>query len=169
MVKISRNNPCPCESGRKYKHCCLLTGQVFENKSQTAQINNSLVNQIKKIQDIARDKKQVIRDHGIFVFFSNDDGDAWMLEVAELDGLQVAKAGEPSPIELEEDSEVITINYSHAWIIRNKKLFLTSYTDNKESELVNAPTQQLNAAMRRILKRYTAELLAEIHSLRGGR
>ena len=24
MKKISRNHPCPCGSGRKYKHCCLL-------------------------------------------------------------------------------------------------------------------------------------------------
>ena len=24
MVKIGRNNPCPCGSGKKYKKCCLL-------------------------------------------------------------------------------------------------------------------------------------------------
>lgn len=24
MVKIGRNDPCPCGSGRKYKHCCYL-------------------------------------------------------------------------------------------------------------------------------------------------
>ena len=24
MAKIARNAPCPCGSGRKYKHCCLL-------------------------------------------------------------------------------------------------------------------------------------------------
>lgn len=23
--KVGRNEPCPCGSGRKYKHCCLLT------------------------------------------------------------------------------------------------------------------------------------------------
>lgn len=23
MAKIGRNDPCPCGSGRKYKHCCL--------------------------------------------------------------------------------------------------------------------------------------------------
>jgi len=22
-VKVGRNDPCPCGSGRKYKHCCL--------------------------------------------------------------------------------------------------------------------------------------------------
>lgn len=28
--KIGRNDPCPCGSGKKYKHCCLKTGE-FEN------------------------------------------------------------------------------------------------------------------------------------------
>ena len=26
--KLSRNAPCPCESGKKYKHCCI--GKDFE-------------------------------------------------------------------------------------------------------------------------------------------
>ena len=30
MEKLGRNDPCPCGSGKKYKHCCLLreTGQA---------------------------------------------------------------------------------------------------------------------------------------------
>lgn len=28
--KIGRNDPCPCGSEKKYKHCCLKTGE-FEN------------------------------------------------------------------------------------------------------------------------------------------
>jgi len=28
MVKISRNAPCPCGSGKKYKKCCLLRKEV---------------------------------------------------------------------------------------------------------------------------------------------
>ena len=26
--KVGRNNPCPCGSGRKYKHCCLHSGEI---------------------------------------------------------------------------------------------------------------------------------------------
>lgn len=29
---ISRNDPCPCESGRKYKKCCLPRGGVDSGK-----------------------------------------------------------------------------------------------------------------------------------------
>ncbi|WP_088831311.1 SEC-C metal-binding domain-containing protein [Paenibacillus tyrfis] len=28
LRKIGRNEPCPCGSGKKYKHCCLLTGEA---------------------------------------------------------------------------------------------------------------------------------------------
>lgn len=24
-MKVSRNDPCPCDSGKKYKHCCIHT------------------------------------------------------------------------------------------------------------------------------------------------
>lgn len=28
-IKIGRNDPCPCDSGKKYKKCCLVTDQVI--------------------------------------------------------------------------------------------------------------------------------------------
>ena len=30
MVKVSRNNPCPCGSGKRYKHCCQTKGIDFD-------------------------------------------------------------------------------------------------------------------------------------------
>ena len=30
MPKIGRNDPCPCGSGKKYKHCCLQKDQAAE-------------------------------------------------------------------------------------------------------------------------------------------
>jgi len=37
MAKIGRNQPCPCGSGRKYKHCCLLShgGMQISTKTET--------------------------------------------------------------------------------------------------------------------------------------
>lgn len=164
MVKISRNQPCPCKSGKKYKHCCLLTGKFFENNSsQAVEETNSLQNQIRNIQNMAREKRSVVFDHGVFIFFSNSDGDAWMLAVAGMDGLQVSEAAEPLAIEIEENSETIEINFSHTWtIIKKKILLLTSCKDKKETELVNAPTLRINAAMRRVHKRYTAKMLEDV-------
>ncbi len=163
MVKISRNQPCPCGSGKKYKHCCLPTGKVFENSSQAAGIKISLMSHIKKIQGTAAEKKQLVYDFGVFIFFSNHDGDAWVLEVAEKDGLQVAKGGVLLDIELEENSETIEIHWSHTWDIRNKRFFLTAYQDKKEIEQLNTPVQQIHAALRRVHKRYTTEMLVGVH------
>lgn len=30
--KISRNQPCPCGSGKKYKYCCLKTAKTLESE-----------------------------------------------------------------------------------------------------------------------------------------
>ena len=32
MAKIGRNDPCPCGSGKKYKHCCLLKESMSINE-----------------------------------------------------------------------------------------------------------------------------------------
>ncbi len=31
-MKIGRNDPCPCESGKKHKHCCLLVERAVRNE-----------------------------------------------------------------------------------------------------------------------------------------
>lgn len=35
--KIGRNEPCPCGSGRKYKHCCLVAARNRRNQQQEMQ------------------------------------------------------------------------------------------------------------------------------------
>jgi tetratricopeptide (TPR) repeat protein len=36
MPKPGRNDPCPCGSGKKYKHCCLEKNQATEHASYAA-------------------------------------------------------------------------------------------------------------------------------------
>ena len=59
MVKIGRNAPCPCGSGKKYKKCCLLPkagkGQKYASSTkfvpvytQLDQLSNSIVDLIKQ-------------------------------------------------------------------------------------------------------------------------
>jgi len=31
-LDIGRNDPCPCGSGKKYKHCCIEKGDAFLQK-----------------------------------------------------------------------------------------------------------------------------------------
>ena len=39
-MKIQRNAPCPCGSGKKYKHCCLAL-DLQRNGAVTAEVDNS--------------------------------------------------------------------------------------------------------------------------------
>lgn len=34
MSKIKRNDPCPCGSGKKYKHCCLKKPRTLGVKAK---------------------------------------------------------------------------------------------------------------------------------------
>lgn len=45
MGKVGRNDPCPCDSGKKYKRCCLL-----EEEKQNAQ-QRAMANMAKKLQN----------------------------------------------------------------------------------------------------------------------
>jgi hypothetical protein len=32
VLKVGRNDPCPCGSGEKYKNCCIKKGEAFLKK-----------------------------------------------------------------------------------------------------------------------------------------
>ena len=46
MKKIGRNDPCPCGSGKKYKHCCEPNGEVGMAKTQSSALSISQVIQV---------------------------------------------------------------------------------------------------------------------------
>lgn len=163
MSKIGRNQPCPCGSGKKYKHCCLIQEQVGRTSSPVAQMKLSLMGEIEKIQRAAADTKARLRELGVFIFFSMDNGDAWVLEVSDGDAVQVADGGLAMEPPVDENPETIEINWSHTFTLKDRKLILTDYADKKETELAGAPTQQINGAIRRIMKRYSPELLSQVH------
>ena len=163
-VKIGRNDACPCGSGRKYKHCCLRRGQV-RTPPQQAESGpaRKLQDEIVRIRQDAARREAVFRELGVFLFFSTAEGDAWLLEITESDAAQVARAGEPLELKLEEGEQTIAINWSHTFRIKDRQVVLTAYADRTETLLSQAPTQQIFAAIRRIKKRYDQALLDQVH------
>jgi len=128
-----------------------------------ARMRISLLAEIEKIQRAAADGKVRLRQLGVFIFFSMENGEAWVLEVSESDAVQVAAAEKSLEPPVEEDPETIEINWSHTFALRERRLFLTAYADKTEAELVGAPTQQIKAAIRRIMKQYSSELMQQVH------
>jgi predicted Zn-dependent protease len=41
MAKVGRNQPCPCGSGKKYKHCCLATDKAAAAAAREEQRRNA--------------------------------------------------------------------------------------------------------------------------------
>nr|WP_321464673.1 SEC-C metal-binding domain-containing protein [uncultured Desulfobulbus sp.] len=163
MGKIGRNHPCPCGSGKKYKHCCLPGQQAGAPASAANQMKVSLMAAIEKVQGIAATQKSSFHELGVFLFYSDAAGDAWMLEVTESDAVQIAQGGEALPVPIDENPETIEINFSHTFALENRQLTVTAYVDKAETVLTQAPTQQISAAIRRLHKRYPKEMLAKMH------
>ncbi len=168
MAKIGRNYPCPCGSGKKYKHCCLQKASE-ETPFQTSapvvppSVEISLKAQIARAQKLAKEQKTDFWELGVFLFFTTTEGDAWLLEVTEADAVQVADKGEPMELVLEETKETIAVNWSHTFLVREKQLVLTDYANKQENMLPLAPAQQISASIRRIRKKYGQALLDQVH------
>jgi len=163
MGKIGRNQSCPCGSGKKYKHCCLPAQQAGTSVSPANQMKVSLMAAIEKIQGAAIEKKVTFHELGVFLFYSDVEGDAWLLEITESDAVQIARGGQVLDVPIDENPETIEINFIHTFALRDRQLFLTAYADKAETLLAAAPVQQIHAAIRRLRKRYPAEMLEKMH------
>lgn len=162
MGRIGRNELCPCGSGKKYKRCCLQQ-QARASSSPLGQLKISLLAEIERIQAAARSGDEAVRELGVFILWSTRGGDAWLLEITESDAVQVAAAGQILAAPIDENPETIAINWSHTFAIRDRKFYLTSYADKQETCLDAAPTKRINAAVRRIRKKYSEEQMRQVH------
>ncbi|MBM9519787.1 SEC-C domain-containing protein [Desulforhopalus vacuolatus] len=167
MAKIGRNEKCPCGSGRKFKKCCgrKTPAQMQQTSRMPAgkTVPLTLMSAVEQIQRDAFEKKILNRELGVFFFFTNTAGDAWMLEMTDQDGIQVAEGGKVIEATIEENSETIEVNWTHSYTIENRQLKLTSWKDKNSFILEGSPVSELNAAMRRIRKRFTPEQLEQVH------
>jgi hypothetical protein len=162
MAKIGRNDQCPCGSGHKYKKCCLSKNQANQSaqlQSQKVSINDEVV----KLQTSAGNHEETLKVIGVFIFFSTKDGDAWLLELTEMDAVCVAKAGEKIEVEINESSETIEVNWSHQFTLKDKMFTTTAYADKAIEIHDSYPTASINATIKKLQSRFSSELLDKIH------
>lgn len=160
MVKLGRNEPCPCGSGLKYKKCCL--GTPRENMAP-AQAKSSLRQAIDQITELAGKKKEKVLVLGVFVLFSTSKGDAWLLEVSEMDAVQLAHAGKTHEIELDETPEAIMVNWGYQFSLSDGQFVTTSYENKKKQRQKDCPVDRLEKAVAAIKKKLSPEILQELH------
>ncbi len=118
---------------------------------------------IEDVQALAVQKKEAMRELGVFLFYADRDGDAWLFEITDSDCIQIASGGKILEVPLEENDDTIIVDWSHTFRFENKQLQITSYSDKERRILESAPTQQLFAAEKRILRKFSPELLEQVH------
>lgn len=163
MSRIGRNDPCPCGSGIKFKKCCLVTPRVAAQPQPAQPAMPSVRIEVEKIQQSAKEKKELVRALGVFILVSTAGGDAWLLEATDMDGVKVAESGNPIDIEINEGPETIEINWTHRFSIKNKKFVTVAYKDNAETVYDKYPSQGIHATLGKIMKKIPPEMLKNIH------
>ncbi len=164
MGKIGRNEHCPCGSGKKYKHCCLAKDQAgLVRTNPEAALKISLMNELEAIVQVAIEKRQKIKELGVFILLATDEGDAWLLEITDSDAVQLARAGEALEIPIDENSETIEINWSHTYDLSNKEFELTAYSDKSKSVMAGYPAKEISASIKRTKKKFSSDVLSQVH------
>ncbi len=90
---------------------------------------------MEKVQKAAVERKNALYTLGVFVFFSTDTGDGWLLEISEMDALQVARDGVAIDVEIVENEETIEVNWSHKFSVRNKLFQVKDYKSKESTKL----------------------------------
>lgn len=164
MAKIGRNEQCPCQSGKKYKHCCALKEPRMRPQPTPEQaLKITLMGGVQAIQQDAVRRRKKFHELGVFFFFATTRGDAWLMEMTDCDCVQVASGGKPLEAPIDENSETIEINWSHTFTVQGKDVQITAYADKSVATLDEAPGRELAAAMKRIRAKFSAEQLKKVH------
>lgn len=164
MGKIGRNEPCPCGSGIKYKKCCLRKTEENTTAATRQKVRQvSLREEIGKVQQAAEEGREMLRTIGVFIFFSTAKGDAWLLEVSEMDAVKLAAGKEKFEVDLEENPETIEVEWSHVFEIKDNKFTVTSYKNKEVESYENYPVDKIKKAIREIKRAFSADQLGKVH------
>ncbi len=162
-MKISRNDPCPCGSGNKYKKCCYGKNAAQPDAAPAPEQKLTLAGEIEKLQQKALNKEKMVKILGVFILLATEEGDGWLLEITEMDALQVAAGAEKIEFELKESPETIEVNWSHRFAIKAKKFVTTAYSDDSEQVWDAYPSHSIAASIKRIRAKLPKEMLSQIH------
>jgi len=80
MVKIGRNAPCPCGSGKKYKNCCLSRDEEERREKADRDKPYILLPKWDTKKDAIESMFRKIREEGFFPYIDEEDEE--MVEIA---------------------------------------------------------------------------------------
>jgi hypothetical protein len=165
MAKTGRNEPCPCGSGLKFKKCCLPREERAPVRPAAAPLPTRQVfvsREIARLQEQASLRRPGFRLVGALVFFSTEQGDAWILELTEQDAVPVARTGQPLAVTVNETEETFEIGWTYSFAIKGQMMVTTSYLDGAISSHVGCPVREIRTALDNIRRNYSSRELESI-------
>ena len=155
-MKVSRNAPCPCGSGRKYKHCCIrkdaekLASVRAERPQSQLQVLNqeqvSITGEADYIVNQAQNYDARLVTLGPLIFFSTETGDAWMLDSEDGLALCLARGGDRESFTITETPTNFVIDWNGSFHI-NRDAFIVIERSGRMRTIFGYPTREILQAM----------------------
>jgi len=150
-VKIPRNAPCPCGSGRKYKHCCLgkesaLLPGAKARRLRVQILKLNIPGEIDYIIGRAQNGEARIVTIGPLVLFSTETGDAWMLDPEDRLALCLARGGERESFTVTETPKGYAVAWQASYRIDGEK-FVVLEQSGRIRTIFGYPTKKILRAL----------------------
>ena len=150
----SRNEPCPCGSGKKYKHCCLNCDQSAGlSAASTASLSTrtvtrhemSIAAEFKHIRTYAKAGKTHIVTLDPLIFFSSKTGDAWVLVPTDHLAACLMSGRQPISVSVRESETSFLIAWQGKYTIRGQS-FIFSDAEGRTTTYLDYPVQYISRA-----------------------
>ena len=147
---LPRNSPCPCGSGRKYKHCCLsrdlsesrLKPEMGDPSTQVVtSTQRNIREEFEHIRACALSGDARIVALGALVFFSTETGDAWVIDREDDLAACLMKNEEARDVRLNETETNFSIGWTGKYLLQKQALACTEPSGHATiytSEIVQA-------------------------------
>lgn len=105
-----------------------------------------LADEVRYIQNKAAEHDGRVVTLGQLILFSNDTGDAWLLDVTDQLAVRLARDGDPEPIHLEETDTTFAIGWKGHYHIQGPAFIYTDRDSGRVTTVLGYPTQTIARA-----------------------
>ena len=133
-MSTSRNAPCPCGSGKKYKQCCLHTDQHAANpdasttslaRSTVTREDICIADEVEHIRSCALAGTSHFVTLGPLLFFSTVTGDAWLLDPEDHLAACLMTEGQSLPVAITETATNFQIPWQGRYTLGDQSFIVT--------------------------------------------
>jgi hypothetical protein len=131
--------------------------------SKQVAVQISLRSEIEKFQQAAAEGRSELRELGVFILFSTVKGDAWLLEISEMDAVQLAVAKQQQQVGLAENTATIEVDWTHTFAIKKNNFVVTAYKDKKVETYSDYPAKEIKVLVKKIKEKFSQDQLNQVH------